>query len=89
MADLHIGDEVILLNVPAWLLKDLPEGEQKEILSFIGKVAQITEVDQYGYYWVGFGGTFTSDKEAIYSGHSFAVTADCLKSTGPHQGGEK
>jgi len=82
MADLHVGDEVILLSVPDWLLNDLPEEEQKEILSFIGKAAQITEIDQYGYYWVGFGGTSTSGEEAVYSGHSFAVTADCVKTIG-------
>lgn len=79
MNDLHVGDEVTLISVPEWLLKDLPEEEQKEILSFVGKGAQITEIDRYGYYWVGFGATFASGEEAVYSGHSFAVTADCLR----------
>jgi len=79
MSDLSIGDEVVLIKVPDWLLKDLPEDEQREILSFVGKSVKIMDVDKFGYLWIGFGSQVDHGEGSRYSGHSFAVTADCLK----------
>jgi hypothetical protein len=47
--------------------------------SFVGQTAGITEIDQFGYFWIGFGVQSDSGKESTYVGHSFAVTADCLR----------
>ncbi|WP_161829664.1 hypothetical protein [Steroidobacter agaridevorans] len=79
MSDLNVGDGVVLVKVPDWLLKDLPEDEQREILSFIGQSAIVMEIDKFGYLWVGFGSQVDHGEESRYSGHSFAVTADCLE----------
>jgi hypothetical protein len=79
MSNFNVGDEVVLVKVPGWLLKDLPEDEQREIMSFVGQSAKIIEVDKFGYLWIGFGLQVDHGKESRYSGHSFAVTADCLK----------
>lgn len=77
---IKIGDLVELTEIPQWLVHDLPINEQKEIRSFIGKKAIVQDIDDYGYYWIGFGATIDEIKlESQYSGHSFAITEDCLK----------
>ncbi|WP_129776384.1 hypothetical protein [Peristeroidobacter soli] len=79
MCDLKVGDTVVFVDAPDGLLKDLPSDEQNEILSFVGKPATITSVDEFGYVWIGFGSQVDDGDESHYSGHSFAVTADCLR----------
>lgn len=75
---IKIGDEVKLLGVPDWLIHDLPEEEKREIISYIGKTTTVTDIDKYGYFWLGFGDTKGDEDAAYYSGHSFCVTIDCL-----------
>ena len=82
MSQFKIGDRVVFLNAPEWLLKDLPIDEQDQIRSFVGQTAEITEVDKFGYFWIGFGSQVDQGDESQYVGHSFAVTADCLKAAG-------
>lgn len=79
MSNFKVGDRVIFLKAPDWLLKDLPPDEQEEILSYVGRAAEITEVDKFGYFWIGFGSQSDEGEESHYTGHSFSVTADCLK----------
>lgn len=79
MCGLKTGDTVVFLKAPDWLLNSLPQDEQNEILSFVGQVATITAVDEFGYFWIGFGSQVDDGEESKYSGHSFAVTADCLR----------
>jgi hypothetical protein len=79
MSEFKVGDRVIFLRAPDWLLNDLPSEEQDEIRSFVGQAAEITEIDKFGYFWIGFGVQVDEGEESNYSGHSFAVTADCLK----------
>jgi hypothetical protein len=85
MSELKAGDTVVFLKAPDWLLNGLPLEEQKEILSFVGQVATVAEVDEFGYFWIGFGSQVEDGEEAKYSGHSFAVTADCLRLRCLHQ----
>jgi hypothetical protein len=75
---INIGDHVKLIGVPAWLLNDLPIDEQQEIVSFIGRETIVTDIDKFGYYWVGFGATTEVGDSASYSGHSFCVTPEYL-----------
>jgi hypothetical protein len=75
---LQVGDTVRLLSIPDWLVHDLPASERKEISACVGKTAQISEIDSYGYCWVGFGETQDAEDEGRYSGHSFCLPADCL-----------
>jgi len=79
MNNLNVGDEVVFIKAPDWLLRDLPHDEQREILAFVGQTATIIDIDKFGYLWIGFGSQVESGEESTYSGHSFAVTADCLK----------
>jgi hypothetical protein len=39
MSDFEVGDNVVLLRAPEWLLRDLPREEQDEILFFVGRLA--------------------------------------------------
>lgn len=73
------GDTVVFLKAPDWLLSGLPSEEQDEILSFVGRMATITAIDEFGYFWIGFGVQVDDGEESTYSGHSFGVTEDCLQ----------
>lgn len=78
-SEFFVGQKVTLVKVPDWLLNDLPKDEQNEIRAFVGSVTTITEIDKFGYLWVGFGVTKEDEDEtARYSGHSFCVSKDCL-----------
>jgi len=79
MSEFNVGDRVIFLHAPDWLLKDLPTDEQDQIRAFVGQTAEITEVDKFGYFWIGFGSNSDDGDASTYAGHSFAVTADCLR----------
>lgn len=74
-----IGDYVKLIDLPDWLLKDIPDDEVAEIIECIGKVAQITEIDKFGYYWIGFGVEKIQGEYSHYSGHSFCVERHNIK----------
>ena len=76
---LKVGDRVRLLRVPEWLTHDLPEDEQDAIKAQVGTIMVVTEIDAYGYVWLGFGATTTVGDTAEYQGHSFAVDADCVE----------
>jgi len=78
MSKFKVGDSVRVLFVPDWLLNELPISEQEDIRSYVGRQATVMEVDAYGYAWVGFGLSEMSEGECRYSGHSFALTDDCL-----------
>ena len=79
--ELRVGDRVKLLDLPDWLIHDLPDSEQHEMLAFVGQVAEITEIDPWGYHWLGFGRTIEVGNEAHHTGHSFCVTPDFLQIT--------
>lgn len=79
MEHLKVGDEVILLDIPKWLIHDLPLEEQKELLTFVGQKARITEIDNFGYFWIGFGGYIDEGEYQYYSGHSFAISQKYIK----------
>lgn len=73
------GDSVKLTGLPDWLLHDLPQDEQLELLTFVGQAATVTEVDAHGYIWLGFGSTIVSGEAANYSGHSFCVPPEFVQ----------
>jgi hypothetical protein len=77
-----VGDRVMLLGLPDWLIHDLPEDEQAEMRSFINQVAEVQEVDAYGYIWIGFGRTSSERDVGQYSGHSFGVPAEFVQIIG-------
>ncbi len=77
--DINVGDCVTLLGLPHWLTHDLPEDEQLEMQSFIGRSTPVEKIDAYGYYWLGFGSTVEAGDSACYSGHSFCVTREFIE----------
>ena len=74
-----VGDIVRVLNVPDWLVADLPESEKSAILACVGKEMTISDVDEYDALWVGFGQTTESEEGAEYVGQSFVVEAEQLE----------
>lgn len=76
---MKVGDQVRLKFVPDWLVHDLPDRERQEICAFIGNVAIISEIDSYGYFWIGFGEMHEAMGRAEYRGHSFCVPRECLE----------
>ncbi len=78
-SDIRVGDYVRLINLPDWLMQDLPEDEQKEMRAFIGQYAVVSEIDDYGYYWLGFGNTTEENDLSHYAGHSFCVPKEFIK----------
>ena len=72
-----VGARVRLLGLPHWLIHDLPEDEQEEMRSFVGKVTTVKEIDAWGYYWVWF--RFIDDETRCSTCHDFAITADFLE----------
>jgi len=78
---IQVGDRVRLLGLPDWLTHDLPTSERAEMLAFVGQTAVVTEIDRYGYIWMGFGNTEQFGDTAHYQGHSFGVPADFVERT--------
>ncbi|MET0497426.1 MAG: hypothetical protein ABW106_04030 [Steroidobacteraceae bacterium] len=76
---LQAGDRVRLLRVPEWLSHDLLEDELEAIKAQVGCIMEVTEIDAYGYVWLGFGATTTAGETAEYRGQSFAVDAQCVE----------
>lgn len=77
--DFKVGDLVLLIGIPDWLINDLPELEQLEILGCIGSTAFIKKIDEHGYFWVEFRATVGGNEFARHSDHAFAVPADCME----------
>ena len=77
--DIQVEDRVKLLGLPDWLTHDLPESEQEEMLTFVGQSAGVREIDDYGYFWLGFGSTVDVGGTAHYSGHSFGVPREFIE----------
>lgn len=76
---LKIGDRVKLLGLPDWLIADLPEDEKSEMIGFVGSVTDVTDIDAYGYIWLGFGKMVEAENEALYCGHSFCVPEEFVE----------
>ncbi|GLH79883.1 hypothetical protein SSBR45G_47920 [Bradyrhizobium sp. SSBR45G] len=80
--DILVGDRVRLLGLPDWLVHDLPANEQTEMRGFIGQSCVVSEVDPYGYYWLGFS-TIVEDADGTRcTGHSFWVPRDFIEREG-------
>lgn len=77
--DVSVGDSVKPIEMPEWLVHDLPAAEQAEMRACIGQVFVVREIDGHGYLWVGFGTTFDHADATRYSGHSFGIPRDCVQ----------
>lgn len=76
------GDRVKLINVPKWLIQDLPKEDKAAITSCIGKFANIKEIDKFGYIWLDFNVTYECrNQENLYikGAPLFCVTKESLE----------
>jgi hypothetical protein len=76
---IQAGDQVRLLAIPDWLIHDLPDDEKIGILACVGKKVAITEIDSYGYFWIGLDSIPESSDGKHYIGQTFCVPRECLE----------
>lgn len=47
----QVGDQVVIIFIPRWLIHDLPAEDQASLKAFEGKTLPIHEIDEFGYVW--------------------------------------
>jgi hypothetical protein len=70
----HVGTRVRIVKLSESLLGSLPEDEVAEVLSMIGEVFEVTEIDEHGSPWVGK--DWRTLKGGGHESHSIALSAD-------------
>jgi len=68
--DIKVGDKVKIVEIPDWLVHDLPEVEASAIRKCVGTEMVVYEIDKYGYLWVKL---INIDNEEEYQAQSFAM----------------
>ncbi len=69
--DVVVATRVRVVELSSSFLASLPENEIDDVMSMIGEVFEVYEVDQYGSPWVGKGWNDLEGGE--YRGHSLAL----------------
>jgi hypothetical protein len=64
------GDTVRILEIPDWLVHDLPPSEAAVVRSCAGTEMLVYEIDSYGYFWVC---VITKGTEDEYQSQSFVM----------------
>lgn len=77
--EIKAGSLVRLLGVPDWLIRDLPDDEIDLIMAQVGSVAVVTEIDDYGYFWLGFDRTQEDGTVAFSMSGWFSVSEEYLQ----------
>lgn len=49
---MQIGDRIRLLTLTGNWLNELPDDERDDVLSMIGEVFEVEEIDKYGQPWI-------------------------------------
>lgn len=65
------GTRVRLLSLSGEWFDNLPADEKADVLSMIGEVFEVTEIDEYGYPWIGK--SWPDATEGKWRGHSIAL----------------
>ena len=78
-AEFAVGDFVRIVSIGDWLFTGLLPEEQAGIRACVGKEMQITEIDEWGGIWVGFGRTTEEGGCTRYTGQSFIVEPDRIE----------
>ena len=68
-----VGSRVRVLGVSASLLQQVPSDEHDDLLSMVGEVFEVYEIDPYGAAWVE---KEWSDGSSGCHSHSLALAAD-------------
>ncbi len=66
----NVGDTVIILEIPEWLVHDLPPNEAAVIRSCAGSLMEVYEIDSHGYFWVSI---ITKETEDEYQCQRFIM----------------
>ena len=67
----QVGDRVRLLGLSGNWLEELPAEEKQDVLSMIGAVFTVEEIDEYGYPWVQK--SWPNEEEGKCHSHSIAL----------------
>jgi hypothetical protein len=67
----QVGARVRLLGLSGKWLEELPQEEQRDVLSMIGETFEIEEIDEYGHPWVRK--AWPNEEEGTCHSHSIAV----------------
>lgn len=66
-----VGARVRVVSLSESFLKSLPDDERDDVMSMIGEVFEVYEIDEYGSPWVGKG--WNSENGETYRGHHLAL----------------
>lgn len=68
---IHVGARVRLLSLSGNWLEELPLNEKQDVLSMIGEVFEVEEVDEYGHPWIRK--AWPNEAEGRCHSHSIAL----------------
>ena len=66
-----VGTRVRLLSLSGQWLEELPAEEKQDVLSMIGEVFEVEEIDEYGHPWVRK--SWPNEDEGKCHSHSIAL----------------
>jgi hypothetical protein len=66
-----IGARVRLIALSGKWLDELPDDEKQDVLSMIGKVFEVEEIDEYGHPWIRK--SWPNDAQGTCHSHSIAL----------------
>jgi hypothetical protein len=66
-----VGAKVRLLCLSGQWLDELPSDEKQDVLSMIGEVFEVEEIDEYGHPWVRK--SWPNEEEGTCNSHSIAL----------------
>ena len=86
----RVGDRIRLIGLSGRWLDELPPDEKQDVLSMIGEVFAIEEVDEYGHPWVRK--SWPNNEEGKCHSHSIALESiemELLDSDAAQQGNDE
>lgn len=67
----YVGARVRVLSLSGDWLEELSAEEKPDVLSMIGEVFKVEEIDEYGQPWIRK--SWTNEKEGRFHSHSIAL----------------
>ena len=67
----HVGTRVRLLSLSGNWLDELPAEEKTDVISMIGEIFEIEEIDEHGHPWVRK--SWANEAEGTCNSHSIAL----------------
>ncbi len=71
---MHVGTRVRLLGLSGKWLDDLPRDEKRDVLSMIGEIFEVEEIDEYGHPWISE--SWPDEEAGRCHSHSIALEAN-------------